>query len=70
MSLPSGLLLDLSQVESVSPTVGDPSYRRFKVSLRSGRELEIYESRDDMPGSHMIRHVFIQKLLQAFPPTS
>ena len=63
IQLPSGLLLDLSQVELVAPTCGDEAYKRFVVRFKSGSELEIYEDRINMPTSHMKREVFVDHLL-------
>jgi hypothetical protein len=61
LELSTGRLIDLSQVESVSPLQGDPSFRRFTVQFRSGLELTIYQSR---PGvESMKREEFVGLLL-------
>lgn len=60
--LPSGYLLDLSQVLCVTPTTGDKLYRRFTVHFRSGLAVDIYENRSDMIACHIAREDFICKL--------
>ena len=67
--LQSGHILDLSQVEYVSPVGGDPSWRRFEVQFRSGTRLEIYTDRRGMIGP-IDREVFVKQLLtQANSPS-
>lgn len=62
LQLQSGHILDLSQVEVVSPVYGDPQFRRFEVRFRSGYEFDIYTNRVGMPGP-MNRNDFIEQLL-------
>ena len=62
LRLPSGYLLDLSQVVCVTPTFGDKKDRRFTVHFRSGLTVEVYENRSDTPVCHIAREDFICKL--------
>jgi hypothetical protein len=62
LQLKSGHIIDLSQVEFVSPAIGDPAFRHFEVRFRSGFALEIYESRQGVPG-YMDRRDFVEQLL-------
>lgn len=63
----SGHLIDLSQVEYVSPVGGDSAYRRYVIRFRSGEEQDVYEERQTSLPT-MPRDSFLEKLLSEEGP--
>jgi hypothetical protein len=62
LEIPPGHLIDLSRVEYVSPVTGDAAYRRYNVTLRSGKTLAIHETREDRDTGTMPRAEFVKWL--------
>ena len=60
----SGHVIDLTQVEYVSPLTGDSSYRRYVIRFRSGAEQDVCEERESYSLATMTRDDFLEKLFQ------
>lgn len=67
LTLRNGYMLDLSQVETVTPLQRDGYCQFFTVRFRSGAELKIYE-KNGTPRPDMSRQTFIEKLLEQPTP--